>query len=95
MKNCSENSPSYVLFGKEALYHYNISTQHLLNTINIDYTVDVFTEIESFEKEKNKWNDYIEIDYHEYLKIKSHLEKQPNFLLKIKRKILLGVGIFS
>jgi len=93
MKNCSENSPSYVLFGKEALYHYNTSTQDLLNAVNIDYNVNVFTEAKNFEKEKNRWGDYIEIDYHEYLKIKSHLEKQPGLFLKI-RKMLLS-SIFS
>lgn len=87
MKNCSVNSPSYVLFGKEALYYYHISLQHLLNAIDINYGVNAFTQIENFEKEKSKWNDYIEIDYHEYLKIKSHLEKQPNFIDRIKKKI--------
>ena len=91
MKNCSENSPSYVLFGKEALQLYNVSTQNLLNAINIDYNVNVFTKIKNFEEEKIKWNDCVEIDYHEYLKIKSHLDKQPSFFLKIKKKLLLGI----
>ena len=91
MKNCSENSPSYVLFGKEALYLYNISTQHLLNATNIVYNIGVFTKIKDFKQEMSKWDDYIQIDYHVYLKIKSHLEKQPSSFRKFKKKLLLGI----
>ena len=91
MKNCSKNAPSYVLFGKEALCLHNTSLQHLLNAKNVRYSVRLFTKREDFEKEKTKWNGCVEIDYHEYLRIKSHLVKQPNFFKKIKKKFLLGI----
>ncbi len=91
MKNCSEKSPAYVLFGKRALSLYAISLQHLLNATNINYKVAVFTDIKTFEKEKEKWIEYTEIDYHIYLKIKDHLKKRPTFLKKVKNKFLLGI----
>ncbi len=73
---------TYVLFGeREAVGFYKTSLTMLLEIKPvINYKVVQFRENEmaSFYKENEKWEDFIEISYDDYKKIKRHL-KPPQF----------------
>ncbi len=69
------NFLSYVLFGKEAIEIYNMSIVQLLITRDVKYNIGKFSSIEKFKNESKKWDDFIEIDYKDYIKIKKHFKK--------------------
>ncbi|MCF6349284.1 MAG: hypothetical protein L3J20_13485 [Flavobacteriaceae bacterium] len=71
-----DNSITYVLFGKEAIFIYQISLDKLLRTEDIKYDIGEFSTIKKFKEESEKWDDFIEIELEDYLKIKAHFKKK-------------------
>lgn len=71
-----DNSITYVLFGKEAIFIYQISLDKLLRTEDIKYDIGEFSTIKKFKEESEKWDDFIEIEFEDYLKIQAHFKKK-------------------
>ncbi len=86
MRNSTEDIATYVLFGDEAVSIYKISIKHLLKAEDINYEIGEFITVKSFFIEKNKWRNYIEIDYSDYKIIKAHLEANIKFGKKRKKR---------
>ncbi len=78
MNNPEENIATYVLFGAEAVSIYRVSIKQLLKTNNIEYNVGEYQSVKEFFTEKEKWGNYIEIDYSDYKIIKEHLDSKFN-----------------
>ena len=74
MDTSEKNIATYVLFGNEAISIYKKSINTLLDTKGIDYKIGKYISVKKFFEEKNKWEDYAEINYLEYITIKTHLE---------------------
>ena len=75
MNNSERNIATYVLFGNEAISIYKKSIHQLLDTKGVDYKIGRYISVKKFFEEKNKWQDYAEINYLEYITIKTHLEE--------------------
>ncbi len=75
MSNPEENDiATYVLFGDEAVSIYRVSIKHLLKAEDVKYAVGRYVTVKSFFEEKEKWKNYIEIDYPDYVTLKKHLD---------------------
>ncbi|MEE9377509.1 MAG: hypothetical protein V3V33_05690 [Candidatus Lokiarchaeia archaeon] len=94
-------SKTYVLFGgKEVITIFKLSVRQLLMSTDITYNMCPFGDSEQglFFKEKNKWEDCLEISYDNYIILKEHFQKHnlvlglpnPKFQLT---KILISKGI--
>ncbi|GEM_PF-4333995 len=70
-KNFIEES-TYVLFGSEAIQIYNISLDLLISSDDVVYKVAAYNEVSAFVKESEKWDDFLEINEKDYLKIKNY-----------------------
>lgn len=86
MSNQIESSATYVLFGDEAVSIYRVSIKQLLKAEDINYTVGEYLTVKDFFEEKNKWENYIEIDYSNYLTLKNHLDTKRGVLKKRKKR---------
>jgi len=87
MNNPIENTAvTYVLFGDEAVSIYRISIKHLLKAEDLKFTVGEYSSVKEFFIEKNKWDNYIEIDYKNYATIKSHLDRKHGINKKGKKR---------
>ncbi len=89
MNNPTENIATYVLFGDEAVSIYRVSMKQLLKVHDIEYTVGEYQSVKEFFKEKDKWGNYIEIDYSDYKVIKTHLDTKFNKNKKRKKRFSL------
>lgn len=86
IENNSENIPTYILFGKFAIALYKMSVSRLLRSENVDYTIGEYTDVKEFFKEKENWDDCIEIEYDDYIKINNHINGITNPIDKPKKR---------
>ena len=86
MNNTNDNIATYVLFGDEAISIYKVSIMNLLKTDGINYKVGKYFTVKSFFEEKNKWKNYTEINFSDYLSIKMHIDSSPKFHRKKKKR---------
>jgi len=86
MSNSTEDITTYVLFGDEAVSIYRVSIKQLLKTEGINYTVGEYQSVKEFFIEKDKWDNYIEIDYSNYKTIKMHLDIKAGIIKKRKKR---------
>lgn len=70
---------TYVLFGEEAAQVYKISLNMLLTLDYLDYKVEAYSDdVKAFVEEREKWDDFIEINESDYLILKEKLAKKAS-----------------
>jgi len=69
----STTTPTYVLFGKQAIELYKSSTDNLLQTDGLKYNVGAYTNVSAFIADKNRWNDFTVINKKDYAKLSKHI----------------------
>lgn len=69
MENELEKGTTYVLFGNEAIRIYKMSLKLLLSSNHVRFKVGAYKDVSKFVKEAQKWDDFIEINEEDYIKL--------------------------
>ena len=69
MENELEKGTTYVLFGNEAIRIYKMSLKLLLSSTHVRFKVGAFKDVGKFVKEAQKWDDFIEVNEEDYIKL--------------------------
>ncbi|RPD99622.1 hypothetical protein EGM88_03505 [Aureibaculum marinum] len=78
MEKNNKEELTYVLFGAEAIQIYKISLDMLLSSVHLNYKVGAYNDVKTFVKESEKWDDFIEINKNDYIKLKKKGLEKPS-----------------
>lgn len=81
----NKETPTYVLFGSNAIELYKISIEELLKQRSIRFHIGKYSDLNEFFKERQRWDDCIEIPFQDFVKLDLYKNAQDQKSKKKKR----------